>query len=76
MKYTEAILTHLSKSGMSTQDAARLAGISRATFFRIVSGEGNPRIKSVCALLRVAGYKLEVVPDTPSTPTGRGETDG
>ncbi|WP_347866095.1 hypothetical protein [Bilophila wadsworthia] len=69
MKYTEAIISHLEQTNETGDALAERAGVSRATFYRILRGDNDPRISSIENLLKTAGYVLEAIPAAPSTPT-------
>jgi len=55
------LLGHLAKArGMSY--VSKSTGLNRENLYRMVSKEGNPRIKSITALLDAVGLKLRTEP--------------
>ncbi len=54
---------------------ARQARISRESIYRMLSGNGNPRLSSLRAILDAVGLKLSIKPDTDSVLTERCETE-
>lgn len=69
MKYTEAIISHLEQTNETGDALAERAGVSRATFYRILRGDNDPRLSSIENLLKTVGYVLEAIPASPNTPT-------
>ncbi|MBN2140020.1 MAG: putative addiction module antidote protein [Desulfovibrionaceae bacterium] len=56
-------LRHVSEAfGMA--EVAREAGIKRESLYRTLSPKGNPRLKTLTAVLRAVGLRLAVAPDT------------
>ncbi|MGV7240213.1 helix-turn-helix domain-containing transcriptional regulator [Caballeronia sp. M23-90] len=45
---------------------ARATGVSRATVYRSLSADGNPRLDTLLALLRIVGLRLSVESAVPS----------
>ena len=41
---------------------ARQANLNETTIYRLLSGQGNPQLSSIMAILRVMGLRLAVVP--------------
>ena len=69
MKYTEAITSYLDQANETGDALAERSGVSRATFYRILRGNNDPRLSSIENLLKAAGYVLEAIPTSPRTPT-------
>ena len=46
----------------SFSGVARLAGLNRESLYRMLSGNGNPHLRSIKFLLRSLGLKLTVAP--------------
>lgn len=74
MKYKEFISSYLDRTNESGESLAEKAGISRATFYRILRGKNDPRISSLESILKAAGYSICIVPNTP--PAGQEQADG
>lgn len=78
MNYAHIIREHLARSGMSVEEFAAQAKISRATTFRILAGHENLELKTLRRALSIAGYSLAAVPvsapppplDAPPQPQG------
>jgi len=62
-------LGHITKArGMS--NVSKTTGLNRENIYRIVSDKGNPRIKSVAALLSAVGLRLRTEPVKPQKQRG------
>ena len=60
-------LRHVVNARLGVQQAAELAGLNSKTLYRTLSAEGNPELRSLCALLETLGLQLSFA----AKPTGR-----
>lgn len=44
---------------------AEAANVNRENLYRSLSGDKNPRIETVAAVLKALGYRFAIVPDVP-----------
>lgn len=55
-------LRRVAKAFGGISQVARQANLNETTIYRLLSGQGNPQLSSIMAILRVMGLRLAVVP--------------
>lgn len=57
--FSQMVLFHRKKSGLSREDCARLAGIGKTAIFDIEHGKVSVQLDTVLKLLNVLNIKIE-----------------
>jgi len=68
MKAVDIIIKHIEESGISQNEAARMAGMSRQNFWDKLN-KGNPRFNSMERIMAAFGYEI-IVKDTSGEDPG------
>ena len=56
------VLRQMAKAFGGVSKVAGQANLNETTIYRLLSGQGNPQLSSIMAILRVMGLRLAVVP--------------
>jgi len=60
-EFIHALNTAVRAAGMT--EVARKAGVSRASLYKTLSGEGSPKYETVRKIVEALGCRLTVIPD-------------